>query len=479
MANAVNVNGYTSEAETADDEIELSQMFTNMMIALKKISWLVILLTVVGFAAGFVLGKLFYTPQYSANASFTVASTRSGDNYYGFYSSLDDQLPIAETYIITSSTLKDRIVETLGKEYRSAVITAEALNNTNLVTVTVTADSKEKVRSVIDEVISEFPKVSQKIYGDVKVSLLDDVDKIDKPVNAGTMKKYFIFGGLVGLVIGLGIAFILSLNLNLVSDSETLQKYVNCECIGAIPQVEVKKSQKDTYVTVRNRSVSDDFKEAFQFVRTRTERFFRKNGCSSLLITSTFPGEGKTTVTINTAISLSQNNKKVIVIDGDLRNPSIIARSGAKARKAGLDDVLRGDARLEDAIIQYPKTNVFFVSCNKPIGNPSEAISSQAMADIIKKAKAIADYVIIDSPPTDVMGDSILLSEYADSAIFVVRQNYGNMNNVIYAIESIEQSKSELIGFVLNGSDAKLKMHDGYGYGNYGSYHNYNKKASV
>lgn len=470
MANAVNVNGYVSEADNTEDEQDLSLLFGNMLIALKKIGWALVLLTIAGLAVGFVLGKLIYKPEYSTSASFTVAPSRTGDNYYGFYSSLDDQLPITETYVITSSTLKNRIIEKLGKGYADSVITAEALANTNLVTVTVTADTKKKAYAVIDEVISEFPKISQKIYGDVKVSLLDDVEEIKEAANAGAKNKYLIFGGLGGLVIGLAVVFIYSLNLNLVSDAETLQKYVNCECIGKIPQVVISKDKKNTFVTIRNRNVSDDFKEAFQFVRTRTERFFRKNGCTSLLITSTFPGEGKTTTTLNTAISLAQNNKRVMVIDGDLRNPSIIARSGAKARKYGLDDVLRGKAQIEQAVIQYPRTNVYFLSCNNPMSNASEVLSSDAMAEVIKRAKAYADYVIIDSPPTDVMGDAILLSEYADSAIFVVRQNYGKLNNVVYAIESIEQSNSELIGFILNGSDDKIKSIDNYGYGNYSSY---------
>ena len=114
----------------------------------------------------------------------------------------------------------------------------------------------------------------------------------------------------------------------------------------------------------------------------------------------------------------------------------------------------------------------------------SEMLGSKVMQEAVELAKTRADYVIIDSPPIDVMGDSITLSQYADTSIFVVKQNYGRLNNIIHAIESMKQSKAEPMGFVLNGSYGKMSFteysHYGYGYGNrygygYGSRYGYGK----
>ena len=113
------------------------------------------------------------------------------------------------------------------------------------------------------------------------------------------------------------------------------------------------------------------------------------------------------------------------------------------------------------------------------------------MQEAIEQEKLMCDYVIIDSPPIDVMGDSITLSRYADTSIFVVKQNYGRLNNVIYAIESMKQSKSEPMGFVLNGSYSKMSIMDfssysssayGYGYSRgygYGYGYGHRKKADT
>ena len=464
---ALNVKGYTDDNN--DDEIDLSVAFNNFVISLKTFGWIVVLLLIAGLILGFAVGSIVYVPEYTTSATFTVAASRNSDNYYGFNKSLDDQLVTAETYVITSTTLKNMVIDKLGENYSDCEITAKALSDTNLVTVTVTADSKAKAYVAIEEVIADFPQVSRKIYGDINVSLLDEVDVDDKAVNEFDRKKYIIFGGVGGLAVGLLIVLIYSLNLNLVSDPEALQKYVNSDCVGKVPRVIFKNRKQETYVTIDNRNISDDFKESFQFLRTRTERVCRHSDYKTILVTSTFPGEGKTTVATNLAMSLAQDGKKVIVIDGDLRNPLVTGRFPVKARTDGFDDLLKGKCSMADAAIQVPRTDITLLSCNEPIINASEILGSERMESIVNQAKMLADYVIIDSPPTDVMGDSITLSKYADASVFVVRQNYGRINNVIYAIESMKQTNAELIGFILNGSYDKINLID------HGSYRNLNK----
>ena len=107
---------------------------------------------------------------------------------------------------------------------------------------------------------------------------------------------------------------------------------------------------------------------------------------------------------------------------------------------------------------------------------------SNAAQLILKEAKERADYVIIDTPPSDLMGDAIALTRYADAVLFVVKQNYGKLNNVIYAVESMKQTKAELIGFVLNGSYDKMNLLEYTSYGKYNKYaysnRYYNKKIT-
>lgn len=464
---ALNVKGYTEENQ--DDEIDISVALNNFIISLRTFGWIVALLLVVGIVVGFVVGSIVYVPEYTTSATFTIASRENGDNYYGFNKSIDDQLVTAETYVIQSTTLKNMVVEKLGENYSNCEITAQALSDTNLVTVNVTADSKAKAYVAIEEVISAFPQVSRKIYGDINVSLLDEVDVDEQAVNSFDKKMYTLLGGAGGLLIGLVIILIYSLNLNLVSDTETLQKYVNSDCIGKIPKVDFKHKKQESFVTIDNRNISDDFKESFQFLRTRTERFCRSKNCKTLLVTSTFPGEGKTTVAANLAMSLAQDGKKVLVIDGDLRNPSVLGRFPVAKKSKGFDDLLKGNCELSDALVSVPRTEIKLLSCNNSMQNASELLGSGRMANIISVAKSIADFVIIDSPPTDVMGDSITLSQYADASIFVVRQNYGKINNVIYSIESMKQTNTEFMGFILNSSYDKISLLD------YGSYRKYNK----
>lgn len=484
-ANAVNVKGYTNDADE-DDEDELSSVsLNNLMIAFRMFFWVLIVAVIAGVVIGAIVSAFLYEPVYSTSASFTIAGSRTGDEDYGFRSTLDDKLITAETYVITSSTLKNMVVDDLGEDYQSCSITADKIADTNVVTVNVTADSTAKAYAVLKEVIEDFPKVSKKIFGDVNITLIDEVAASDIPVNQGAKKKMIALGGIGGLLLGGIIIIMYSFSLNLVSDAETLQKYVNIECIGKAPMLPAKVVKQTNNVTIEGRNIPDDFKQIFQFIRTRTERYCKKHNCKVILITSTFPGEGKTTTSVNIALSLAQNKKSAIVIDCDLRNPSVVERFGAKRGKFGFDDYLRGKCSFDEATVRLPKSNVFFISCNRSMGSrASEMLGSKVMQEAVELAKTRADYVIIDSPPIDVMGDSITLSQYADTSIFVVKQNYGRLNNIIHAIESMKQSKAEPMGFVLNGSYGKMSFteysHYGYGYGNrygygYGSRYGYGK----
>lgn len=477
MAGAVNVSGYREDDNVqSEDELEIGVVLTNFLISLRMFTWLVILLTVVGVLFGFVGSRFLYTPRYETGATFAISSSRNSDNDFGFNTSIDDWLVNSEVYIIQSSTLKNMLVDSLGENYADCEITADALSTTNLVTLTVSSDSKHKAYVAAEQVISDFPKISQKIYGDVEVSLLDEVDVSDTAVNAGTQKKIILAGGALGLLLSLGAVFVYSLNLHLIPDAETLQRYENAECIGKLPTVVFKNKKTDTFATINNRNVTNEFKESFQFIRTRTERYCRTNNARTLLVTSTFPGEGKTTVSINEALSLAQNGKSVFIIDGDLRNPSVIDRMGLNKSEFGLDDFLKGECSFEDAVVTVPHSKVSIMSCKSGMSDVTERLSSDKMKELVEKAKEMADYVIIDSPPTDVMGDSVTICDkYADAAIFVVRQNYGKLNNVIYALDSINQTKAELIGFVLNGVSEKNKLLDYGAYSNYKNYKNYNK----
>lgn len=469
-ANAVNVNGYTDGSPKKEEDDEISISMSNIIIAFRMFYWVIILTIIIGFVLGVTASKFLYEPVYSTSAAFTISESRNSGQDYGFRSTLDDKLITAETYVITSSTLKDMVVDNLGENYSVCQISAEEITDTNVITVNVTADSKAKAYVAVEEVIEDFPKISQKIFGDVSVSLLDEVEASDTPVNSGDKNKMIFFGVAGGLLVGLAIVFLYSLSLNLVPDAETLQKYVNAECIGKAPMLSAKVLKQTSNVTIENRNVPDDFKEAFQFIRTRTERYCKKNDYKTILVTSTFPGEGKTTTSVNIALSLAQNNKSAIVIDCDLRNPSVVDRFGAKAGKCGFDDYLNGECSFEDALVRLPKSNVFFISCLKSMGGKaSEMLGSHAMQRAIEQARTMVDYVIIDSPPVDVMGDSIVLSKYADTSIFVVKQNYGRLNNVIYAIESMKQSKAEPMGFVLNGSYTKMGLIEYSSYGKYGN----------
>lgn len=191
--------------------------------------------------------------------------------------------------------------------------------------------------------------------------------------------------------------------------------------------------------------------ESYRTLRTNIQYSSFDKEYKVIMVTSSEPEEGKSTTAGNLALCLAQGEKKVILVDCDLRKPSLHKKFRV-SNLAGLSDVIIGKEDLVTAIHRYNKNLVILTSGKIP-PNPSEMLSSKAMTALIDKLKENFDYIIIDTPPVQAVTDSQILSTKADGTLLVVKAEKTKKDSVENAIELLKKVNANIIGTVLNGVD--------------------------
>lgn len=212
--------------------------------------------------------------------------------------------------------------------------------------------------------------------------------------------------------------------------------------------------------------------EAYRSLRTSIKFSLIDKPIKTIVVTSSLAGEGKSTVVGNLAYSLSQDGARVLVIDCDLRKPSI-HENFLLSNEKGLTDVLFGKSDLK-GVPKKIEDSLFLITAGTILPNSAEILGSKEMENLIKELKVNFDYIIIDTPPILPVSDTLLLASKADATLIVVKARKTKEKIVKESYEQLIEAKANVIGTVLNESDKSL---DNKYYGNYGD--GKNKKGKI
>lgn len=189
-------------------------------------------------------------------------------------------------------------------------------------------------------------------------------------------------------------------------------------------------------------------------------------------VTSAMMSEGKSITSVNLAISFAQTDRKVLLIDCDLRRPKLASLLSLGAN-VGLSNVLVDHDLLEQAILHTKVPNLDVITAGEIPPNPSELLGSKRMTALLEELRQVYHYIILDTPPVNMVTDAVVLASRSDGVLFVVRAGHSERGSVRDAIEQLEYAKVKIMGYVLNGVDperggygsGKYKKYKGYGYG--------------
>ena len=212
--------------------------------------------------------------------------------------------------------------------------------------------------------------------------------------------------------------------------------------------------------------------EAYKALRTNIRFFLADSGCKKFCITSSAASEGKSITILNLAISFAQTGQKVLLIDADMRRPSL-ARLLIEKSTPGLSNVLAGLSTEDQAIRRNIYENLDVMLSGDLPPNPSELLGSENMQKLLSRLEGYYDYILVDLPPVGVVSDACVIANSLDGVLFLVRQNVTERDAVKYSIKQLELSGANLMGFVFNGAQTEGKSYnDKYRY----SYENAQEK---
>lgn len=248
-----------------------------------------------------------------------------------------------------------------------------------------------------------------------------------------------------------------------------------------------KKFASQQRVLVDNANISSDLKfrieEAYKSIRANIMFSVVKKGCKIIVVSSSLPNEGKTTTTVNLAASISQADQRVLLIDGDLRKPKIhqyFSVSSAPGLTDYLSDVASARHKMDIFGIIHPTKyeNLSVITSGTIPPNPAELLGSDFMRDFLNGISKDFDYIIIDTPPLNVVSDALPLIRESDGVVLVVRDNQTTHPELQKALSSLEFIDAKILGFVVNFVESKAgkgsgSSYDSYNYGGFGPRRSY------
>ncbi|MCR5809437.1 MAG: polysaccharide biosynthesis tyrosine autokinase [Clostridiales bacterium] len=433
--------------------------------------WLLVLALTVGVAALFYFRTTSrYTPRYVAEVTVSVELVNGGT--YANRTTAE-QMGAIFPYILSSGALSDVIAADMGTKGVPGSIWANNIKGTNLLTISASSSNPETAYRIVQSALKSYPEVAQYVVGQTAFTVIDDggipSDTGRTAVVRGSLKK----GALIGLAIGLAIVVLRALTFRTISSEEELKSILNVDCLGTLPVCSRKHRRKDerSEINILYDSNRGNYIEAMRLIRTRLERRM-EDGKKVVMVTSSVAGEGKSTVAANLAISMALKGKKVILVDCDLRNPSVGNIFDLRESCPGLVAVLDGKVRLEEALYEISndgeRTGLTLLPGADKASNLVEILGSQKMKDLIERLKEMADIVVLDTPPSAVLVDAAMLVKHVDTIAYVIMCDYARRRYIMDGVQELSGSGTPVAGCILNGGRAHSSGYGYYGY--YGKY---------
>lgn len=459
-----------NDLDTSIPQIDLFVLLNGLIKSMKHL-WLVgVLLSILFSGVLCVREFINYTPLYQASASFTVWLKNpfySSQSYYN--TSAAEQMAKTFPYILTSGVLKERVEEELGLSYVPSVH-ASAIGNTNILTLTVTSNDPDLAYDVLLCIMDVYPEVAEFVVGPTSLALINDTGKPMHPSNSLSYTSSVVRGCTAAIVIYLIMSLFYWYTHQTISTEDDLARLLNLRCLGKLPRAKIYSQGSSISCPILNdHNDKFGFNESVRLLRVRVEKEMEKKNAKVLMVTSTIANEGKTTISINLALAMAQKGKKTLLLDCDLRNPSVAATLGME-NDIGVSDYLENGISIKSIFKRIQNDNLFVVFGGKPVSNSEKLLSSAKAANFLKAARNSFDYIILDTPPCALLADASEICSLADCSLITVREDFACRDQILEVASLLSETERPILGCVINMSKPKLG-HSSYSYyGYYGQY---------
>lgn len=444
-------------------------------VRLLRRRWRLVALSVLLGLAAATAVTLSAPKEYTATAQLFVSAADSGSNGSSISSAytgglFTQQRVKSYVSVITSIRTAGLVKADLGLADSpgdlASKFTATAPLDTVLINVSVKDRSPAQAQALANSIGRVFPGLVDSIekpnaggVSPVKVSVVQPAQLPTAPTSPKP-KLNVALGLLVGLGVGIGGAVLRETLDTSIKGPEQAQDIVGAPVLGAITY-DPEASKKPLVVVVSPNSIRA---EAFRQLRTNLQFVDIEHPLRSVVLTSSIPGEGKSTTTCNLAITLAQAGLQVVLVEGDLRRPRIADYMGMEGA-VGLTSVLLGRTSLDEALQPWGDTTLQVLASGPLPPNPSELLGSQGMQDLLRELEGRSDIVLIDAPPLLPVTDAAVLGTLTSGLVMLIRSNETRREQLTRAVATVHAVGATMLGSVLNMVPTKGPDAYSYGYG--------------
>ena len=430
------------------------------------INWWAILLGALAAAMlSYVFVGIRYVPQYTTSTPFVVSSRGTTASY----SSLGSANSTTATFqkIIESTAMQDILCEKLGVDSIDADIQANIAGETNLLELTVTAASPSESFDIMEGILDNYSSISYYTVGDIVLNILEEPSipfSPDNPMNTGSVMKKVFVAALAAFAALFGV---LSFMKDTLKTEEDIQEKLDARSMGAISYEIKYKSIRELLRRKKKGLLINDplagfgFVESFRKFSARVEYRMEREGWKTLAVTSVSENEGKSTVAV--------------------KRPSQFLIFGLHPKEENeLGEFLKREKKEFNLFMKTSVPRLYVVGGRNCYSSSTDILQNEVTAKFMRRCREAADYVIVDTPPTAVLGDAELWGQCTDAVLFVERQNFIYAEDINTMIDKFRAQDTRILGVVMNGvqsfgrvvSSTVGRYSSRYGeYGNYGKKH--------
>ena len=463
--------------------------------------WLIVVCAILVGTCSFLYTKFAvplkyesYTSLYVRSDRTTATATTDETNNVNL-SNLTFSKSLVDTYVVVlkSNSVMDKIGNLLVLEFDEDTLAAVfKIENGKISTDSIkscfTMTSIEETEAMKISAVTTNPEVSAalcnmmaqvapdfliRVVGAGSVEVIDPAIPNYVPVSASIPKNTFL-GVLIGAVIAVGIIFVIDFFDDTIKDADELSDLFDKAALGEVQKVMTENTSKKkgkTSTQVRmllvDKDVPFNVAESYKSIRTNIMFSLGTSDKKIIAVSSPNPSDGKSTASANIAIAFAQTDSKVLLIDADMRKP-VQHKTFKLSNTKGLSTLIVNMSTPEESIKQSVVENLDVLTSGPMPPNPSELLSSEQFAKLMKKLAKEYDYIIIDTPPVNVVSDAMVMTNLVSGVVLVVKHKVTTYGDISEALKQFEFAGANMLGFVLNDIQGNRR----------GYYYNYKYKYS-
>ncbi|MCQ2408194.1 MAG: polysaccharide biosynthesis tyrosine autokinase [Oscillospiraceae bacterium] len=448
--------------------------------------WLILVIAVLGAAAGFSVSKFLMPLQYSSHITMYVQSYTGISENVNNVNNISNSKQLVNTYmeVLKDDAVMNAVGEQLSKKFDEETLSQNftlsdtgkitpasirtclaisSVTDTSAVKITATAKNAEIAAAICNNLTKVAPQYVEDAVGIGSINTIDTAKVYNTPIAPNTRKNTML-GFAAGSMLIMMIIFLIDFFDNTIKDPDTLANKYKKAIIGEIQQFgdskkKKKNSDEDEHIKLTDNNVPFFIVESYKSIRTNITFSLSTFEKKIFAVSSSSPGEGKSTTSANIAIAMAQSDNKVLLIDADMRKSVQHKIFGLKNKK-GLSSAISKMSKLEDCIQKNVMENLDVMTAGPIPPNPSELLGSEQMTAILDELSKQYAVIIIDTPPVNVVTDAIELAKNISGIIMVVHYAVTTEEDLAAANKKIEFAQMNLLGYILN--NVKIKGHSGY-----------------